>query len=188
MTKVGVGALLLTALVVALLTTTSTSYAARIATSYTVVSGDTLSGIASRYGVSVSALASANGIANPNVIYVGQTIRISGSSSSGSSSTTSVVSTPSSTQVSGSYSDIIHQVFGSYGDQAVRISMCESSLNPNAYNGILGAAGLFQIIPGTWASTSYASQSVYNPVANMKAAYEIFVRDGYSWREWECQP
>jgi hypothetical protein len=61
-------------------------------------------------------------------------------------------------------------------------------LNPNAYNGTLGASGLFQIIPGTWASTSYANQSVFNAWANVHGAYEIFKRDGYSWSEWECKP
>ena len=37
-----------------------------------VAPGDTLSALALRYGVSVRALASANGLANPNLIYVGQ--------------------------------------------------------------------------------------------------------------------
>ena len=36
--------------------------------------GDTLSGIAWRYGTSVWAIANANGIANPNRIYAGQFI------------------------------------------------------------------------------------------------------------------
>ena len=43
-------------------------------TTYQVRPGDTLSGIAAQYGTSASALASANGIANPNQIRVGQTI------------------------------------------------------------------------------------------------------------------
>lgn len=46
--------------------------------SYTVQSGDTLSGIASRLGVSYKQLAQSNGIANPNHIYVGQVLRVSG--------------------------------------------------------------------------------------------------------------
>jgi Transglycosylase SLT domain len=91
------------------------------------------------------------------------------------------------TAANGSYTDMIHQVFGAYGDQAVRIAECESTMNPNAYNGVLGAAGLFQIIPSTWASTSEAGQSVYNPAANIQAAHEIFVRDGNSFAEWQCQ-
>jgi hypothetical protein len=90
-------------------------------------------------------------------------------------------------QQDGSYASMIRQVFGPYGDQAVAIASCESTLNPGAYNGVLGAAGLFQIIPGTWASTSEAGQSAYNPYANIQAAHEIFARDGYSWSEWQCQ-
>lgn len=46
------------------------------ATYYTVVKGDTLSGIAKHYGTSVSAIMQLNKIANPNKIYVGQKIRI----------------------------------------------------------------------------------------------------------------
>jgi LysM repeat protein len=45
-------------------------------TYYTVRPGDTLYSIAWRFGTSVWAIASANGIANPNVIYVGQVLRI----------------------------------------------------------------------------------------------------------------
>ena len=54
------------------------------ATTYTVKSGDSLSGIASRYGTTVSALASLNGISNPNWIYPGQVLKISGSRQSSS--------------------------------------------------------------------------------------------------------
>ena len=43
---------------------------------YTVESGDTLSGIASKYGTNYQAIAQYNGISNPNVIYVGQQIKI----------------------------------------------------------------------------------------------------------------
>ena len=41
--------------------------------------GDTLSGIAAKYGTTYQKLASYNGIANPNVISVGQKIKIPGS-------------------------------------------------------------------------------------------------------------
>ena len=46
------------------------------ARTYTVRAGDTLSGIAARYGTTYIELARKNGIANPNIIYPGQTIRI----------------------------------------------------------------------------------------------------------------
>jgi LysM repeat protein len=43
---------------------------------YTVRRGDTLASIASRYGTTVQAIVKANGLANPNTIYVGQRLRI----------------------------------------------------------------------------------------------------------------
>ncbi|MBS4900676.1 MAG: LysM peptidoglycan-binding domain-containing protein [Clostridiales bacterium] len=43
---------------------------------YTVVSGDTLSAIADRYGVSVQQIVALNGISNPNLIYPGQRFKI----------------------------------------------------------------------------------------------------------------
>ena len=43
---------------------------------YNVVSGDTLGGIAGRYGTTWATLASHNGIANPNLIYINQRICI----------------------------------------------------------------------------------------------------------------
>lgn len=44
---------------------------------YTVQNGDTLSGIARKYGVTVRFLVNLNGIQNPNLIYPGQMIKIS---------------------------------------------------------------------------------------------------------------
>ena len=44
--------------------------------SYTVQSGDTLSGIAAKFGTTYQSLASINGITDPNLIYSGQNLRI----------------------------------------------------------------------------------------------------------------
>ena len=87
----------------------------------------------------------------------------------------------------------IKAVFGGYSAGALGVSYCESRFDPNAWNriSILGshAEGVFQILyPSTWLGTSYASQSPYNYDANIHAAYQIFARDGFTWREWECQP
>lgn len=46
---------------------------------YTVKKGDTLSGIAKKYGTTVNKLVKDNGIKNPNLITVGQKIKVSGS-------------------------------------------------------------------------------------------------------------
>jgi LysM repeat protein len=50
---------------------------------HVVQRGETLASIARRYGTSVSALVSANGLRNANLIYVGQRLRISGTSTGG---------------------------------------------------------------------------------------------------------
>jgi hypothetical protein len=102
--------------------------------------------------------------------------------------------TPTPTKASSGGGDpvtIIRQVFGAYADQAIQIARCESGLNPAAQNptsiGGSYASGLFQILyPSTWSTTPQASLSPFNAQANTQAAYYIFVRDGYSWREWSC--
>ena len=48
-------------------------------TTYTVQAGDTLSGIAAKYGTTYQELAALNGIADPNIIHVGQVLKVSGS-------------------------------------------------------------------------------------------------------------
>src|SRR5690606_8414889 len=53
---------------------------------HVVQSGQTLSSIASRYGVAASAVAKANGISNPNRIRTGQTLTIPGSTGTSSGS------------------------------------------------------------------------------------------------------
>ncbi len=63
---------------------TTSSSAAVSTITYTVKSGDTLSGIAAKYGTSVSKLKSLNGIKNANLIYVGEKIKVSSSTVSSS--------------------------------------------------------------------------------------------------------
>jgi len=63
-------------------TTTPTAPPAAGSSTYSVRPGDTLSGIASRFNTTISTLASLNGISNPNLIYVGQSLRLPGGSGS----------------------------------------------------------------------------------------------------------
>ena len=88
---------------------------------------------------------------------------------------------------------MIRQVFGPHANQAINIARCESHFNPNATNtqaiGNSHAAGIFQILyPSTWNTTSYRNYSPFDYDKNIHAAYEIFHRDGNSWREWACKP
>ena len=72
---------------------------------YTVVRGDTLSGIAKRFNTTVSYLAKLNNIANVNLIYVGQVLKITETvtvSSSGSGSSSGSTGSGSSSGSTGS--------------------------------------------------------------------------------------
>lgn len=100
---------------------------------------------------------------------------------------------PSSTVVNTSVTDTIQQTFGIYSGEALAIAKCESGYDPHAYNptpvwvnGVPEhAQGVFQIIDSTFRRVSNGNP--YNAHDNIQAAYKIFVQDGYSWREWECQ-
>ncbi len=89
---------------------------------------------------------------------------------------------------------MIEATFGStYSDGALAVARCESGYNANAVNptpiGNSHASGVFQILyPSTWNTTSYKNKSPFDAQANISAAYEIFSRDGFSWREWQCKP
>ncbi|EUB25702.1 glycoside hydrolase, family 25 [Streptococcus sp. AS20] len=66
--------------------------AAPSSSTYTVQAGDTLSGIAAFYGTSYQELAAINGIANPDLIYPGQVLQVTGSGAGTSERTYTVES------------------------------------------------------------------------------------------------
>jgi Transglycosylase SLT domain len=96
------------------------------------------------------------------------------------------LSAPSITPT-GAVPNMIRQVFGRYANGALAIAACESGFNPRARNPYSGAMGVFQFMPRTWAGTPYARFNPYDAMTNISAAYYLFVRDGYSWREWSCR-
>ena len=57
---------------------------------YTVKNGDTLSGIAAKYGTTVNTLVQLNGIKNPNLIITGQVLKLPGGSSGSTQKTYTV--------------------------------------------------------------------------------------------------
>lgn len=83
---------------------------------------------------------------------------------------------------------IIYAAADAYGqprEDMLRVARCESVLDPNAVNPASNASGLFQFLPSTWATTPYADQDIFDPVANANAA-------GWMWsvgrrNEWTCQ-
>jgi hypothetical protein len=80
-------------------------------------------------------------------------------------------------------------------DEALVIMDCESNGDPNASNPYSGAAGLFQFLPSTWASTApnagYPDASPYDPEANIATAAWLANRyeqlGYYYWHPWSCK-
>ena len=93
-------------------------------TTYTVVKGDTLSGIASRYGTTYQKIAADNGIANPNLIFPGQVLKIygaSGGNSGGSGAKTYTVQK----------GDTLSGIAAKYGTTYQKIAADNNIANPN---------------------------------------------------------
>jgi uncharacterized protein YraI len=83
--------------------------------------------------------------------------------------------------------DIIYAAADEYGQSRsamLAVARCESLLDPNAFNPYSSASGLFQFLPGTWATTPWANNNIFDPVANANAAAWMWSvgRRG----EWVC--
>lgn len=83
---------------------------------------------------------------------------------------------------------IIYAAADKYGQpraDMLRVAQCESVLDPNAVNPASGVSGLFQFMPSTWATTPYADQDIFDPVANSEAAAWMWANGRRN--EWHCQ-
>jgi N-acetylmuramoyl-L-alanine amidase len=137
---------------------------------YLVQPGDTLSAIAARYGVSVSALAAANGLDPAGLLISGTTINLSGATAGGAP-TTEMVSAPvpsvdggagaqpTAEMVSPSEVGSIAAENGVSPALAEAIGDQESGFNNDEVSST-GATGVMQIEPGTW---NYIGQNLVTP-------------------------
>lgn len=82
---------------------------------YTVVSGDTLSGIGSKLGVDWKSIANANGISSPYIIYPGQKLTIPGGASSNSSITYTVKSGDTLSEIAKKYNTTVNKIASDNG-------------------------------------------------------------------------
>ncbi|MDM8219121.1 LysM peptidoglycan-binding domain-containing protein [Limosilactobacillus mucosae] len=161
---------------------TSSSTAATTAGTYTVKAGDTLSAIASRYSTSSSTLASLNSLSNPNLIYVGQVLKVSSNastSSSTSSSANNTVTTASSYTVKAG--DTLSAIAAKYGTTYQALASANSISNPNdIYVGqvIKVSANVTAASSQTVSSTSSGSYTVKSG----DTLYGIALANGLNWR------
>ena len=169
---------------------------------YQVQMGDELKNIAAAHGLSTVTLWQQNHAVignNPDLIYPGQQLNVCQGDYQPASQVTPNPATATDATTAAIRADML-SVFGAvYGPGAIRIAICESGINPEAFdtievywNGVaIGhAQGVFQIVDATWARTPYARYSPYNAWANIRAAHWLFVHDGYNWRlewsTWQC--
>jgi LysM repeat protein len=96
------------------------------ATVHIVQWGESLSIIAARYGVTVNAIAEANGISNPNYIYAGQSLVIPGGSAS-----TPAPSSGGSTSYVVQSGDTLSAIAARYGTTVNELVSLNGLMNPN---------------------------------------------------------
>jgi len=126
---------------------------------YTVVKGDTLSGIASKYGTTYQALAALNGIADPNKIYPGQVLKISGSAPAPKPASKPAASSGTYTVVKG---DTLSGIAAKYGTTYQKLAQINGIADPNKiYPG--------QVIKLT--GSAPASKPAAKPAAKPSAQY-----------------
>lgn len=89
---------------------------------YTVVSGDTLSSIASKYNTTYQALAQLNGITNPNLIGIGQVLKVTGTASTPTASNTYTVQS----------GDTLSGIASKFGTTYQILAQINGISNPNA--------------------------------------------------------
>ncbi len=116
--------------------------------SHTVRPGQTLSEIASRYGTSVAAVARANKISNPNLIVVGQRLRIpagGGGGGGGGAKVSGSAASPGGVRVSLERQAATHGVEPAL---VKAVAWQESGWRQSARSRV-GAIGVMQVMPGT---------------------------------------
>lgn len=133
-------------------------------TSYVIKSGDTMTSIAARFGVSLPSLLSANGLSMSSIIYAGRTLRIPAGASSPASAG---ASTTLLTAEMATNARVIIAVGKSLGVSdyglviALSAAMQESSLR-NLNYGDRDSLGLFQQRPSTgWGTPAQVTDPVY---------------------------
>ena len=161
----------------------SSSTAATTAGTYTVKAGDTLSAIASRYSTSSSTLASLNSLSNPNLIYVGQVLKVSSNASTSSSTSSSVNSTvttaASYTVKSG---DTLSAIAAKYGTTYQALASANSISNPNdIYVGQVIKVSATATAASSQAASSTSSNGSYT-VKSGDTLYGIALANGLNWQ------
>ena len=160
-------------------TSSSSSTTASSTTStYTVQSGDTLSGIAAKFNTTTAKLTNLNNLANPNTIYVGQVLKLSATtastSTSNSSSTTSSSTTSTYTVQSG---DTLSGIAAKFNTTTAKLTNLNNLANPNTIY-----VGQHLVINGTTSSTTSSATTTTYTVKSGDSLSAIAAAQGLNWK------
>ena len=140
---------------------------------YTVQSGDTLSGIANKFGTNYESLASLNNISNPNRIYVGQVLKLSANSTTANSTHQVTTSTTSAGSYTVKAGDSLSAIAARYGMSYETLARLNNIANPNRiYVG--------QVLRLGSGSTSTVSNVVNYSTASSAGSYTVKSGDSLS--------
>ena len=147
-------------------TTATTQNSSSSYITYTIVSGDTLSKIAQRFGTTYQELARINGIANPNIISIGQIIKVPGGGSSKSSTPSPQPSNINTNQIIGKANstkllDTLR--YSPWSSKADSLSVAYYTLRNNGYS-IECAIGLMAnlVAEGNYGIVEYSFSQYHN--------------------------
>lgn len=136
-------------------------------TTYVVQSGDTLNRIAQKFGVTIAALMSANGLSNANLIYVGQRLIITGGAGTPAPTGTPVPATatpaPSGSVYIVQAGDTLWRISLKFGVTVAAIKAANGLASDNIYVGqglVIPGASSGTPVPTTLGSTATAAPPV----------------------------
>lgn len=112
------------------LTGSAPTAAPKAAGNYTVKAGDTLSGIAAKFGTTYQELAKINGIANPNKIYPGQVLKLTGSAAVATPKTPAP-KPPAAATYTVKAGDTLSAIAAKFGTTYQRIAQINGIADPN---------------------------------------------------------
>ncbi|HYM51982.1 MAG TPA: LysM peptidoglycan-binding domain-containing protein [Candidatus Dormibacteraeota bacterium] len=165
-------------------------------TTHRVAHGETLTGIARRYGTTIAAIAAANGIANPSLIRVGQVLVVPASSPAPPAAGASTGSLPDSMAARVAQRDDVRRLIVAEADAqgvppalALAVAWQESGWQQGVVSSA-GAIGIMQLIPasGTWVAQSMLGEPVdlYDAGSNVRAGVRLLRHylDRYGGDRW----
>ena len=159
-------------------TTSSNQTATTNTVTHTVKVGDTLNKIAATYQTTVANLVKTNGISNPNLIIVGQTLTVRGTSSTTATSTSDSTSTTDTTTTS-TYTvksgDTVAKIAAAYGVSVSDIKSWNSLSNVNL---ILVGQTLSVKGATSTATTQQTTQTAANSTTTATATGTYTVKSG----------